>query len=97
MSAVPALTGLLSPSLTVRSHDTNDGAEFDERRTGLDHLEFIVPTPADVAAWACRLDDLGIPHSCVKSFAHTAGVTVTFGDPDNIQLEFYALKQPRGR
>ena len=39
-----------------------------------------------------RLAELGIANSGVKDFDHTAAVMVTFRDPDNIQLEFYAFK-----
>ena len=74
------------------SHESQADVAFDERRPGLDHLEFIVPTVDEVQLWANRLDELGIEHSGVKAFDYTAGVMVTFRDPDNIQLEFYAFK-----
>src|SRR5262245_28688599 len=45
---------------------------FDETRCGLDHLELLVPEPADLDAWAARLDALGIAHSGVKRPAYTA-------------------------
>jgi catechol-2,3-dioxygenase len=73
-------------------HEDHGPAKFDERSVGLDHLEFMVPDVEDVYKWAERLDELEILHSGVKEFQHTAGVMVTFRDPDNIQLEFYALK-----
>jgi len=78
--------------LGLVSHNDAVKALFDEMRPGLDHLEFLVPSVEDVQLWANRLDEFGIQNSGVKSFDHTAGVTVTFRDPDNIQLEFYALK-----
>lgn len=62
---------------------------FDEHRTGLDHLEFIVGSQADLAEWAARLDELGIAHSGVKQPPHSPNAMVTFRDPDNIQLEFF--------
>lgn len=65
------------------------GQPFDEHRTGLDHLEFIVGTQTDLAEWAGRLDELGIAHSGVKQPAHSPNAMVTFRDPDNIQLEFF--------
>jgi len=79
-------------TLGLVEHEVSTASEFDERRVGLDHLEFIVPCVEDVHAWAERLDELGIHHSGVKDFDYAAGVMVTFRDPDNIQLEFYALK-----
>lgn len=73
-------------------HTDRGSSKFDERNVGLDHLEFIVPDVEDVYNWAKRLDELGILHSGVKEYEHTSGVMVTFRDPDNIQLEFYASK-----
>jgi catechol-2,3-dioxygenase len=83
-----------SSGLTIGliQHEVQSSFEFDERNVGLDHLEFIVPEVEDVYKWAERLDEFEVPHSGVKEFEHTAGVVVTFRDPDNIQLEFYALK-----
>jgi catechol 2,3-dioxygenase-like lactoylglutathione lyase family enzyme len=79
-------------NLGLISHESQANVAFDERRPGLDHLEFIVPTVHEVQLWANRLDKLGIEHSGVKAFDYTAGVMVTFRDLDNIQLEFYAYK-----
>jgi glyoxylase I family protein len=79
-------------TLGLISHESQANGAFDERRPGLDHLEFIVPTVDEVHLWAKRLDELGIAHSGVKALDYTSGVMVTFRDPDNIQLEFYAFK-----
>ena len=69
---------------------TDTGADvFDETRTGLDHLEFLVSTRDDLDDWAGRLSELGIPHSGVKGPEFTANAMITFRDPDNIQLEFF--------
>ena len=84
-------------TLGLIAHEESPAATFDERRPGLDHLELIVPSVEEVHSWADRLAELGIEHSGVKSFDHTAGVMVTFRDPDNIQLEFYALKPAASR
>lgn len=75
--------------LCLVGHVDNPGEPFDERRTGLDHLEFLVPTRADLDEWAGRLDTLGIPHSGIKEPGHTANAMITFRDPDGIQLEFF--------
>jgi len=70
----------------------NDGAEFDEARTGLDHVGFNVGTRAELQAWAGWLDDLGIPHSGLQLVGGPFPfATVVFRDPDNIQLELFVL------
>jgi glyoxylase I family protein len=66
----------------------NAGETFDECRTGLDHVSFGVADHDDLAAWATRLDGLGIEHSGVRDVKDPAPFsTVVFRDPDNIQLE----------
>jgi hypothetical protein len=70
----------------------NDGAEFDEARTGLDHVGFNVGTRAELQAWAGWLDDLGIPHSGLQLVGGPFPfATVVFRDPDNVQLELFVL------
>ena len=73
-------------------HNTgNDGAEFDERRAGLDHFGFAVAERADLDAWAAKLDELGVEHSGVRDITEPLPfATLVFRDPDNIQLELYA-------
>ncbi len=75
--------------LCLVGHHDNPGGPFDETRTGLDHLEFMVEQRSDLDDWARRLDQLGIDHSGVKAPEHTANTMLTFRDPDNIQLEFF--------
>jgi catechol 2,3-dioxygenase-like lactoylglutathione lyase family enzyme len=70
------------------SHGQDPGT-FNEFRTGLDHLEFLVAQRGDLDTWASRLDELEIPHSGVKEPSYTANAMLTFRDPDNIQLEFF--------
>jgi catechol 2,3-dioxygenase-like lactoylglutathione lyase family enzyme len=71
-------------------HTATPGSDaFDERRIGLDHVGFQVPTPDDVEAWAAHLNAHGIAHSGVKDGALEGTRVVIFRDPDNIQLEFY--------
>ena len=74
--------------LCLVGHATN-GEPFSEYRTGLDHLEFLVPRREDLDNWASRLDELGIEHSGVKQPRYTQNSMLTFRDPDNIQLEFF--------
>lgn len=62
---------------------------FDERRLGLDHVGFAVPSPDAVDAWAARLDEHGVARSEVKDGALPGSRLVVFRDPDGIQLECY--------
>jgi glyoxylase I family protein len=75
--------------LALVSHVAARDELFDERRCGLDHVEFVVKERADLDAWAQRLDELGIEHSGVKEPGYTSNAMLTFRDPDNIQLEFF--------
>jgi glyoxylase I family protein len=69
--------------------DTPSGDRFSERRIGLDHLSFACADTAGVQAWAARCEELGIEHSGIVERPY--GVLLVVRDPDNIQLEFYAL------
>lgn len=60
----------------------------DERRPGLDHVAFGCPDRAALERWAERLDDLGIAHAPVVDAPYGSGLS--FRDPDNIPLEFFA-------
>jgi glyoxylase I family protein len=60
----------------------------DERRPGLDHVAFSCPDRAALERWAERLDELGIPHGPVVDAPYGSGLS--FRDPDNIPLEFFA-------
>jgi glyoxylase I family protein len=75
--------------LCLVGHAANSGEVFDEMRTGLDHLEFLVDSRDELSEWADRLETLGIAHSGVKSPPHTQNAMLTFRDPDEIQLEFF--------
>jgi glyoxylase I family protein len=75
-------------AICVGSHVANDGAAFDECRTGLDHLSFRVKDRAALEAWAKRLDELGIPYSPIADEPY--GSVLVLRDPDNIQLELFA-------
>ncbi|HEY2814464.1 MAG TPA: VOC family protein [Acidimicrobiales bacterium] len=83
-------------TLCLVGHASNDGDAFDETRTGLDHLEFLVTDAAELDAWAQRLDELGVAHSGVKRLDYTDNAMLTFRDPDNIQLEFFWRAPPSG-
>lgn len=70
----------------LHTHPTNEGEQFSESRTGLDHVSFLVPNRAELDAWEARLTDHGVEHSPVND-QPTYSVLV-FRDPDNVQLEF---------
>jgi glyoxylase I family protein len=65
-----------------------DSSPFEERRPGLDHVSFTCATRGDLEKWASRLDELGISHGGIKDAGYGSGVS--FRDPDNIALEFFA-------
>lgn len=76
-------------TLCLVGHADNPGNEFSDFTTGLDHLEFLVSDKSNLAEWATRLDEMGVPHSGVKDPHYTPNAMLTFRDPDNIQLEFF--------
>jgi catechol 2,3-dioxygenase-like lactoylglutathione lyase family enzyme len=61
---------------------------FDERRTGMDHVAFACADRAELGRWVSRLDELGIKHGGIVDAHYGSGVS--FRDPDNIALEFFA-------
>jgi glyoxylase I family protein len=61
---------------------------FNERRTGMDHVAFACADRAELESWAQRLDELGIEHGGIVDAHYGSGVS--FRDPDNIALEFFA-------
>ncbi|MGE2720295.1 VOC family protein [Mycolicibacterium celeriflavum] len=76
--------------LGLHTNTGNDGTQFDEARTGLDHVGLNVASRAELDAWTRRLDELGIEHSGVRSADEPFPfATVVFRDPDNIQLELF--------
>jgi glyoxylase I family protein len=58
---------------------------FDEDRTGLDQLAFVVNGRDDLDSAATDLDDLGIAHEPVNDYR--PAYILEFRDPDNIALE----------
>jgi len=76
-------------TLCLVGHHQDGDDRFEETRTGLDHLEFLVDRRSDLDEWADRLDRLGIEHSGIEEPGSTRNAMLTFRDPDNIQLEFF--------
>ncbi|MDO1485128.1 glyoxalase family protein [Rhodococcus rhodochrous] len=84
--AVFALGGGTMFGLHTHTGATPDTG-FDERRVGLDHLAFAC-TAQELPRWRDRLDDLGITHGGIKTASYGSGLS--FRDPDDIALEFFA-------
>jgi glyoxylase I family protein len=69
--------------------DPADNLPFNERRVGLDHLAFACSSRRELEAWKARLDELGVVNGGVVDAGY--GSVLSFRDPDNIALEFFAL------
>ena len=67
--------------------DPREG-EFDERRVGLDHLAFACANRGELEEWETRLNELGVAHGGIVDAGYGSGLS--FRDPDNIALEFFA-------
>ena len=77
-------------AFALHSHPApNDQPQFSEFRSGLDHVAFAVDSRSDLESWEKRLDELGISHGGIVDAHYGSGVS--FRDPDNIALEFFAL------
>ena len=61
---------------------------FDEHRAGLDHVSFGCTDRAELEGWKTRLDELGVPRGEIVDAHYGSGLS--FRDPDNIALEFFA-------
>jgi len=68
--------------------DLADGRPFDERRVGLDHLAFACANRSELQEWESRLNELGIANGGIVDASYGSGLS--FRDPDNIALEFFA-------
>jgi glyoxylase I family protein len=79
-------------TLTLTQHENGTGEPFDERRTGLDHVAFEVPSVDDLHEFKRRFEELGVYHSEIKPplRAFGEGGLITLRDLDNIQLEVFA-------
>jgi glyoxylase I family protein len=75
--------------MTLLTHDDGAGDDFDERRTGLDHLAFAVPTAEAVDEWAAQLTAAGVDYDGPKPGALPDSRLIVFRDPDGVQLECY--------
>jgi glyoxylase I family protein len=64
--------------------------EFDENRTGLDHVSFAVTDHAALESAVAVLDEQQVAHEGIKDIG--AGWILEFRDPDGIALEVFAAK-----
>jgi glyoxylase I family protein len=81
------LTGGTVVGLT-QFHDFNSTEPFNERRLGLDHLAFGCADRDELKAWEVHLNELGILNGGIVDTPHYSALS--FRDPDNIALEFFA-------
>lgn len=73
----------------IHTHPKPESSDaFSEFRPGLDHVGFGVPNRAELEKWEQRLNELGIAHGGIKDAPYGSGLS--FRDPDNIALEFFA-------
>jgi len=77
-------------STLVGLHQFPDGrsAAFDELRVGLDHLAFACTDRKELERWEVQLDALQVAHGGIVDAGYGSGLS--FRDPDNIPLEFFA-------
>jgi catechol 2,3-dioxygenase-like lactoylglutathione lyase family enzyme len=72
----------------LHTHPAGQPGTFDEHRPGLDHISFSCRDRAELQRWVDRLAELGIEHGGIVDAHYGSGVS--FRDPDNIALEFFA-------
>lgn len=68
--------------------DGDNAGSFDERRPGLDHVAFGCADRGELESWVKRLDDLSVAHGGIVDAPYGSGLS--FRDPDNLPLEFFA-------
>ena len=75
--------------LGIHQHSNPSSSEpFDELRPGLDHVAFGCANRGELETWAKKLDELGYKHGGVVDAHYGSGLS--FRDPDNNALEFFA-------
>ena len=73
--------------IEFQQHDANEGETFDPRRTGFDHMGFLVKSADQLDEWQAHFEGLGITHTAVTHRDY--GSVLTFKDPDGIQFEMF--------
>jgi catechol 2,3-dioxygenase-like lactoylglutathione lyase family enzyme len=81
---------LLGGTLFAINRHANPSTDepFDELRPGLDHVAFGCANRAELEQWVTQLNSLGITHGGIVDAPY--GSVLSFRDPDNIALEFFA-------
>lgn len=75
--------------LSLHQHTKLESEEpCSELRPGLDHLAFGCANRGELEQWQQRLDELGVEHGGIVDAPYGSGLS--FRDPDNIPLEFFA-------
>jgi catechol 2,3-dioxygenase-like lactoylglutathione lyase family enzyme len=75
--------------LALHVHPASERADrFDEVRPGLDHIGFGCADRGELERLRAHLDELGIQHGGIAD--DDLGHGLSFRDPDNIALEFWA-------
>ncbi len=69
----------------TKQESSDPASEF---RPGLDHVSFACADRAELESWEERLNQLAIPHGPIIDAPYGSGLS--FRDPDNIPLEFFA-------
>lgn len=78
-----------STLLGIHQHPSSTSSEpADELRPGLDHIAFGCANRGELEEWQTRLDELGVRHGGIVDAPYGSGLS--FRDPDNIPLEFFA-------
>ena len=73
----------------IHQHASPSSSEpFDELRPGLDHVAFGCANRAELEEWESKLNELGYAHGGIVDAHYGSGVS--FRDPDNNALEFFA-------
>ena len=67
----------------------SSSAPSDELRPGLDHIAFGCANRAELEQWEAKLNSLGFSNGGIVDAPYGSGLS--FRDPDNIALEFFAL------
>jgi glyoxylase I family protein len=84
--------------IVLTRHNGNQGEQFTESRTGMDHAGFLVESRAELEGWQAQLEKNGVVKAAAADRPltqspiehHSYGSLLTFRDPDNIQLHFTA-------
>lgn len=69
-------------------HAEHPGTDFDEHRLGLDHVAFGCADRSELEQWQAHLESIGVAHGGIVDAPYGSGLS--FRDPDNLPLEFFA-------